>query len=29
MVRESEASQQSELVVAEHWLQTLKGQTGK
>ncbi|MGH7511298.1 MAG: protein kinase domain-containing protein, partial [Gemmatimonadales bacterium] len=29
MVRESEASQQSELVIAENWLQQLKGQTGK
>jgi serine/threonine-protein kinase len=29
MVREGEASQQSELVLAENWLQTLKGQTGK
>jgi serine/threonine-protein kinase len=29
MVRESEASQQSELVVAENWLQQLTGQTGK
>jgi dipeptidyl aminopeptidase/acylaminoacyl peptidase len=29
MVRESEASQQSELVLAENWLQQLKGQTGK
>ena len=29
MVRESEASQQSELVVAENWLQQLKAQAGK
>ncbi|HET9726010.1 MAG TPA: protein kinase, partial [Gemmatimonadales bacterium] len=29
MVREGEASQQSELVMAENWLQTIKAQTGK
>ena len=29
MVREGEASQQSELVVAENWLQQLKATAGK
>jgi hypothetical protein len=29
MVREGETSQQSELVVAENWLQTIKAQTAK
>jgi hypothetical protein len=29
MVREGEASQQSELVLAENWLQQLRGATAK
>ena len=29
MVREGEASQQSELIVAENWLQQLKGHAEK
>ena len=29
MVREGEATQQSELILAENWLQGLKGQSGK